>query len=140
MFIDRARGRRQSWCRPCDAEYKRDWYLKNRERHIAKARESNQRTFLQNRMNVRGYLNTHPCVNCGESDPVVLDFDHMRDKVRTISYMVLRKWRWQSIEAEIAKCEVRCANCHRRKTARERGYYRNLSIEEDATSYDYELP
>ncbi len=62
------------------------------------------------------YVRTHPCVDCGEADPLVLDFDHLRDKEFTIA-RAFGDVSLDNLLAEIAKCEVRCANCHRRKTA-----------------------
>jgi hypothetical protein len=70
------------------------------------------------------YLACHPCVDCGETDIVCLDFDHVRGKKRLSVSAMMRWYCWSSIEEEIAKCDVRCANCHRRKTARERAQYR----------------
>jgi hypothetical protein len=92
VFINRALGKRQSWCRPCDAVYKREWYAKNRELHGAKVRASNRRTLRENQARAWMYLSGHPCVDCGESDPLVLEFDHLRDKRQTICFMVQRKW------------------------------------------------
>ena len=63
---------------------------------------------------VLSYLNSHPCVDCGESDPIVLEFDHMRDKVFNISEA--SGYGLDRIKLEIDKCEIRCAHCHRRKT------------------------
>lgn len=40
-----------------------------------------------------------------------------------VSSLMARGYRWEKIEAEIVKCEVRCANCHRKKTAREHKWY-----------------
>ncbi len=74
------------------------------------------------------YLRTHPCVDCGETDPVVLDFDHLRDKVANVSSML--KWQWSKVLEEIAKCEVRCANCHRRRTAERTRSFRYLETTE----------
>lgn len=69
------------------------------------------------------YLLEHPCVDCGERDPLVLEFDHVRgDKIGDISGMAFKR-SWEIIELEISKCEVRCANCHRRIT-RKRGNHR----------------
>ena len=78
---------------------------------------------LRNHRHVLAVLERNPCVDCGESDPIVLDFDHRGDKRSAVSVMAA----WASVatlEQEIAKCEVRCANCHRRKTLAERGSYR----------------
>ena len=70
---------------------------------------------------VNEYLATHPCVDCGESDLEVLDFDHVRGvKLRDVSRMVSVGYRLWRIKEEIEKCEVRCANDHRRATARRR--------------------
>jgi 5-methylcytosine-specific restriction endonuclease McrA len=77
----------------------------------------------ENRVRLLAYPMTHPCVDCGMANLVVLEFDHVRDKRWNITYTVGAGFPWSTIEAEIAKCQVRCANCHRIKTARERGYY-----------------
>jgi hypothetical protein len=71
-----------------------------------------------------GYFSTHPCVDCGEADPIVLEFDHIEKetKLAAVSELVWLQRPWRIILEEIKKCEVRCANCHRRKTAKERGY------------------
>ena len=55
---------------------------------------------------------------------MVLDFDHLRDKEAEISNLVMRRVSLEQIKAEIEKCVVRCANCHRRKTSMENGAYR----------------
>ena len=65
------------------------------------------------------YFATHPCVDCGETDPVVLEFDHLRDKSFSIGAK-LTNHSWDAIVAEIEKCEVVCGNCHKRRTARRR--------------------
>ena len=57
------------------------------------------------------------------SDPVVLQFDHVIGQKRmAISTMLSSGLAIATIRNEIKKCEVRCANCHLRKTARERDY------------------
>jgi hypothetical protein len=73
---------------------------------------------------VDDYLELHPCVDCGEANPALLDFDHLRDKTAAIASLVRNRPSWAEVEAEIEKCEVRCANCHVRKTARQFGFYR----------------
>ncbi len=64
------------------------------------------------------YLSCKSCIDCGEKDPVVLEFDHSNPsaKFKNIARMLSGHYSWQSIEQEMIKCEIRCANCHRRKT------------------------
>lgn len=56
------------------------------------------------------------CTDCGESNHIVLDFDHIRDKKYNVSRMIHDGFSWAAIKKEIAKCEVVCANCHRIRT------------------------
>jgi len=60
------------------------------------------------------------CSDCGYSaHSVALDFDHLPqfDKRDGIARLILKTQNWEVIAAEIAKCEVVCANCHRVRTA-----------------------
>jgi hypothetical protein len=70
------------------------------------------------------WLAAHSCSDCGENDRIVLEFDHVGDKRSEISTLVLRGVRVAEIEREIARCEVVCANCHRRRTAKRAGWRR----------------
>ena len=63
-------------------------------------------------------------MDCGERDPRVLDFDHLRDKSECVGALAAWGAPAGRLMAEIAKCEVRCANCHRRVTARRAGWSR----------------
>ncbi len=56
------------------------------------------------------------CVDCGEKNHIVLDFDHIRDKKYNVSRMIHDGFSWKAIMKEIQKCEVVCANCHRIRT------------------------
>lgn len=95
-------------------------------------KEMQARHRARNHSRVMAYLDEHPCTDCGESDPVVLDFDHLPGHVKrfTISRAVGASTRsWTSILAEIAKCEVVCANCHRRRTAARGGFRKHAANE-----------
>jgi hypothetical protein len=75
------------------------------------------------------YFASHPCADCGEVDPIVLEFDHLGGKLFDIG-TALPCQSWASILAEIEKCEVVCANCHRRRTKRRQGAMRVILSEE----------
>ncbi len=112
-----SRDGKQPWCRDCNAERSRQYYRENRAAHIKVITARNQRIRAENQDRLYDYLRTRACADCGESDPVVLEFDHVRGvKIGNVGHMVRNCVRWETIAAEIAKCEVVCANCHRRRT------------------------
>ena len=79
-------------------------------------KSSTRRLRIARRKWLYEYLLDKQCIDCGEDDPVVLEFDHMRDKKPSIADAVNQR-SLRFLKNEIAKCEIRCANCHRRKTA-----------------------
>lgn len=61
------------------------------------------------------YLTTHPCVDCGETNGMVLEFDHIRGEKKMNIKEAIWKLQFDELKTEIAKCDVRCANDHRRR-------------------------
>lgn len=107
----------QNRCKACNIARNKRWYRDNPGARAARMDDYARQRREGLHLRILVFLREHPCVDCGEADPVVLEFDHLRDKVRNISAMVNARMPWRSIEAEIEKCEVVCANCHRRRTA-----------------------
>src|SRR5712691_3194427 len=85
--VRRGEPRLQSWCRACFAAYGAAYY-KNRIAQKARLLRNVAATCKHNRRRIVEYLQTHPCVDCGERDIVVLEFDHLRDKVENIATLV----------------------------------------------------
>jgi hypothetical protein len=117
------KGQRDSFCRPCRSAYGKEHYETNRQRYIEQAAVVKRARMVERTRYLIEFFAAHPCVDCGETDPVVLEFDHLRDKAFAIGAALSQK-SWNSILEEIEKCEVVCANCHRRRTARRRGALR----------------
>jgi hypothetical protein len=136
----KAKDGKASWCSNCCKEHWRGRYYANhtffKERHA----ESRNRLRQEKARRVYEYLVHHPCVDCGEADPVVLEFDHKAgsNKVESVTQMIINNASWENISAEMGKCEVRCANCHRRQTAARFSYKRFLFKEEANTSLAFE--
>ncbi len=124
----KAKGQRDTFCRPCRSAYGREHYLANKQRYVDQARAHKQRLAIERTRYLLDYFSLNPCVDCGESDPLVLEFDHLRDKRFNIA-SAIRNRNWVSILEEISKCEVVCANCHRRRTARRHGSVRAVLAE-----------
>jgi DNA-directed RNA polymerase subunit M/transcription elongation factor TFIIS len=114
------------YCKFCYKNMNAKRYKENKEafRQRNKTRDSTVKE--QSRLYVWNYLLSHPCVDCGESDPIVLDFDHIEtNKIKSISNLIGDGHSLHNIIIEIAKCEVRCANCHRRITAARGGFWKH---------------
>jgi hypothetical protein len=89
------------------------WYYRNRKR------KNRSKVYQRNELRARAarYKVQAGCCVCGESEPGCLDFHHRDgdEKERSISKMISYYSSWNRIEAEIRKCDVLCANCHRKE-------------------------
>jgi hypothetical protein len=115
---------KQKYCKVCRQLADKKCYSTNPNRRRG-VRKSTDEMRKRNREFILEYLSTHPCVDCGENDPIVLDFDHVRNKkFKNVGILCLNGFSVDKIKEEIDKCDVRCANCHRRKTAKQFGWYK----------------
>ncbi len=128
-FKNTARGIRHAVCNECSNKRSSTYYHNNQQKHIQSVNKSRGDYLAGNARYAWNYFSEYPCVDCGESNPVVLEFDHRVgvNKVERVSQMVTSGYSLERIIAEIEKCDVRCANCHRRKTAKERKWFSWLS-------------
>ena len=122
----KAQGRRWGACKACQRQQKNRYYATHRGEYKARKRVRTQTIRDSARQFVLDYLSIHPCVECGESDPMVLNSAHIRGrKSKAVSLMVSEGKPFDAIQAEIDKCQVLCANCHRRKTMKEKGWFKS---------------
>jgi len=72
---------------------------------------------------IREYKESIGCTDCGERYPYyMLDLDHIdNNKSFTVSSYRSHTQDIEKIKAEIDKCEVVCANCHRMRTYKRSG-------------------
>lgn len=95
------------------AIYSSRHYNKNKEEYYAR----NKMKILALKAYVESTKWNKPCVDCNcIYPPYVMDYDHLGDKLYSISDMTKRGATTKKIDQEIAKCELVCANCHRART------------------------
>lgn len=109
------RKRLSPYCKPCTRAYEAERYGHDYRKQQIKDRTEVAKQ--RNREQLWAYLLAHPCVDCGNDDPIILEFDHVRGKRhRCVASMLTNSYAWETILQEIAKCDVVCANCHTRRT------------------------
>lgn len=108
----------QSRCKSCYTIYHRQYYEKNKEKYFAKNRLNKNRQ--RNRLKkILLSVKQRPCQDCGGVfHPWVMELDHRENtiKVESVSNLVGRGCPDEKLLAEIEKCDVVCANCHRMRT------------------------
>lgn len=113
--------KRASYCKNCSRKYIKNHYDNNRKYYLEKAKRRNKNLKNQLQEYLFNYLNNSECADCGEKDILVLEFDH-REKIEksyNISHILRNSMTLDKLTDELEKCDVRCANCHRRKTEKE---------------------
>lgn len=101
-------------------QYCRDYYKNNRDKFTSKAYKAKHAASCKARtkalQQVIDDLKKTGCISCGESHPACLDFHHKKRAGKEISIAVAahRRWSLKRLMAEVAKCEILCANCHRK--------------------------
>lgn len=107
---------RSTICKVCWKEYYASYYKNN-----PKEKERLARNRDIERERIRQYvreIKSVPCTDCGVQYPYyIMSFDHLpgHEKVGDIARMVVTH-SMRKVQAEIAKCEVVCANCHGERT------------------------
>lgn len=128
-FRSKAEGKRIARCRECAAQWAKNHYVQNKAMYVKKAGRWNRKNREEMLQRLLEYLAQYPCVDCGETDPIVLTFDHVRGtKHANVSDLMRGGHAWSTVEQEIAKCEVRCCNCHARKTAKDLRWRKILPV------------
>lgn len=127
-FRSKPKGLHNTRCKICTRVVTRSAYYKNRHYYLGRVAERNKTAKKRTQQFLFNFLCQKTCIDCGATDPVILQFDHVRGEKRfSIATMINQRQSLKAVVAEMAKCVVRCANCHARKTARERGYYAYLT-------------
>lgn len=103
---------KDEWCTPCRNERQNQY----RKDHPDWWRAAGRRV-LEKKREIIETAKDRPCMDCGIKYPYyVMDFDHVRgEKLYNIAAQ-LGMMSYPKIKAEIEKCEVVCANCHRKRT------------------------
>lgn len=125
-FKCKPKGIKKPHCKECDKKARRKYYENNKERIVEDILARNKQIKKKSYQFIWNYFLSHPCVDCGETNPIVLEFDHRdgADKLWTISEMASRRnSSIENIKKEIDKCDVRCANCHKIRTSKQFGWY-----------------
>lgn len=122
--------KRRCPCKFCKNGYQRGRWAESPQRSRAQRRAINAAGKQRCREAILSHLLCNPCVDCGETDPVVLEFDHRdrNNKRAGIATMAAGGYAVEAIIAEIEKCDVRCANCHKRVTARQFGWFKSGAL------------
>lgn len=127
---DKESGRLHAQCKQCYKTHRQTFYAEHYAKYksLYQNRASERRTRLRSefRTNMLAYLSNKTCIVCGESDIRVLELDHLDPSAKnfTISQAVKLGRSWEEVLLEIKKCQVLCANCHKRRTAQQFGWYK----------------
>lgn len=132
---DKSTGRLHAQCKDCYREHRQGYavehYAKYGDKYRARAKERRTRIRRDLQVRIIDYLNDKSCIECGESDIRVLEFDHINpeDKKFGIAMAIRNGMKWEDVFEELRKCQILCANCHKKRTAVQFGWFKAIEIE-----------
>lgn len=113
---------KHTWCTKCLRKDMSRRRKKNPKHYTELARKHRNKSYAQKRLLIDS-IKANPCMDCKKRFPApVMQFDH-RDgntKIKAISTLMRNTVKWETIEKEIAKCDLVCANCHAIRTHKRR--------------------
>lgn len=94
----------------------REWYQDHKEYKKAESAKYNKLATIKIRNLLHEYKSERGCSMCDEKDPICLEFHHRNEKKKLFNIGAYSKHRhsWSNILKEIEKCDLVCANCHRK--------------------------
>ena len=113
-----------AWCKPCMATYERERYSSGDR---ARKEKNRKNTIKYSQDKLWEILSHSECQVCGNDDPDVLEFDHREQSTKLFSISeAIGRYKWETVLAEIQKCDILCCNCHRKRTIKQLGFWRGL--------------
>lgn len=122
-LFNKKHGKPQGICKECHSVYRKKHYQENRQKYIDKARKNNEiyaEEFYK-------WLSNKSCMDCGNDDIRVLEFDHLENKEFNLSAKIGGR-KLESLMDEINKCDIVCSNCHKIRTSVRGNWYKNKFI------------
>lgn len=102
---------------------KKKYYAKNKKACKLRAKEWNRKNRRRKYMKYKEWLDAlrgnTPCMDCGRLfPPVCMDFDHRPGEIKKacVASLMRSGVSRATVEAEVAKCDLVCSNCHRIRT------------------------
>ena len=104
----------------------KDHYHKYGSKYRERAVERNKKLKTRLKLLLIEYLSDKSCIMCGNSDPRVLEFDHLDPNVKSfeIARAIHNTISWDKILVEIEKCQILCANCHKIRTSEQQRWFK----------------
>jgi hypothetical protein len=99
-------------------DYMRQRRRENPEWSRASVHRYHRKRNVENKKQILEWKLNHPCADCGETDPVVLDAHHRNPRRKNFRLGAYTRESVKAVKTELVKCISLCANCHRRRHAR----------------------
>lgn len=133
-FYKRKSGKFDPQCRGCLSNRSKKYYSLNKKECINRTSKKRNQRISKNRKYIFEFLKDKRCVDCGETNILTLEFDHVDPSLKkySVSWIMCQGLSLDKLKEEVNKCEIRCANCHKIRTAKQQNWYRYFYSKESS--------